>query len=60
VHAFYGADLPSSTNDEFSQHQRAQAEYLAQLNAEQNAAASQSADAATNAFFGIDQVRPEK
>ena len=37
VHAFYGADIPSTTNDEYANNMRAQAEHRAGLQAAANA-----------------------
>ena len=60
MHAFYGSDIPDSTNNEWAEHQKAQAEYLAKVNAEQNAVKVQSGSQATAAFYGIDEVKKEK
>ena len=54
THAFFGADMPSSTNDEYTSNQKAQQDYRDMLKAKADEVKTQSGKDAMNAFYGID------
>ena len=60
THAFFGADMPASTNDEYTSNQKAQQAYRDELKAQAEAVKTQDKQGAINAFYGIDPPQETK
>jgi len=59
IHAFYGTDVPTAVLQEEQSSAEAQTSYKANLAGSTGGKQVQDNGAATQAFYGIDAVKPE-